>query len=149
MTAGQHLSDETLDIAGLLADTEDDSCGALVVFGGAVRIHNEGRQVDSIDYSAHTGLANRILGDIEQETKSRFSVAQCRIMHRTGRLALGELSVVVVVRAGHRPEAFEAARWAIDTLKKRVPIWKEEFYRTGDSEFLDGVPLESKISDRP
>ena len=144
-----YLSDETLDLDALLSETEDESCGALVVFGGAVRINNEGRTVHSIDYSAHTALAEKTLREVEQETKAKFGVTQCRLIHRVGKLALGELSVLVVVRAGHRPEAFEAARWAIDTLKKRVPIWKEEFYQSGDSEYLEGTPLESKISDRP
>lgn len=150
----RHLSEETLDILGLIEETADESCGALVVFGGAVRIQNEGQTVDSIDYSVHQGLAEKTLAEIESETRERFGVAQCRIIHRTGKLALGELSVLVVVRAGHRPEAFEAARWAIDTLKARVPIWKEEFYQQGNSEYLEGTPLvgkplQSKISDRP
>lgn len=145
----RHLSDETLDILELLEETADESCGALVVFGGAVRIENEGRTVDSIDYSAHQALAEKTLAEIENETRERFGVAQCRLIHRIGRLALGELSVLVVVRAAHRPEAFEAARWAIDTLKARVPIWKEEFYQQGDSTYLEGTPLQSKITDRP
>ena len=146
---GEHLTDSSLDIDALLAETEDETCGALVIFSGAVRLNNEGRTVDSIDYSAHTALAEKTLREIEQETREKFGVPQCRLVHRVGKLALGELSVLVVVRAGHRPEAFEAARWAIDSLKKRVPIWKEEFYASGDSEYLDGTPLESKISDRP
>ena len=146
----QYLSDQPLDIETLLAETADDNCGALVIFGGAVRIRNEGRTVNAIDYSAHTALAVKTLREIERETKERFAIPQCRLIHRTGRLTLGELSVVVVVRAGHRPQAFAAARWAIDTLKQRVPIWKEEFYQSGDSEYLDGVPLaSSKTSNRP
>lgn len=144
-----YLYDTELNLDELLSATEDDSCGALVVFGGSVRINNEGRRVDSIDYSAHKTLAEKTLREVEQETRERFSVPQCRIVHRVGKLSLGELSVLVVVRAGHRPEAFEAARWAIDSLKKRVPIWKEEFYHSGESEYLQGTPLESKISDRP
>ncbi len=144
-----YLFDTDLDLHALLAETEDESCGALVIFGGAVRVNNEGRTVDSIDYSAHNALAEKTLREVEQETRDKFQVAQCRLVHRIGKLALGELSVLVVVRAGHRPEAFEAARWAIDTVKKRVPIWKEEFYQSGDSEYLEGTPLESKISDRP
>lgn len=145
----QYLTDQALDLGALLLETEDDNCGALVVFGGTVRMHNEGRTVDSIDYSAHAALAEKTLREIEEETIRRFKVARCRLAHRTGRLELGQISVLVVVRAQHRPEAFDAARWAIDTLKKRVPIWKEEFYQSGDSEFLEGMPLESKISDRP
>lgn len=140
------LQDEPLDLASLLTETRDENCGALVVFGGTVRLDNEGRSVRSIDYTAHAALADKTLREIEQETREKFNVAQCRLVHRLGHLELGELSVLVVVRAGHRPEAFEAARWAIDTLKERVPIWKEEFYTEGDSEYLEGTPLKSRKS---
>ena len=136
-----HLTDAALDLATLLSETEDDRCGALAVFGGTVRIDNEGQQVTAIDYSAYEPLAIKSLQDIEQETIERFGVHQCRLSHRTGKLALGELSVLVVVRAGHRPEAFEAARWAIDTLKERVPVWKNEHYADGTTEYLPGTEI--------
>lgn len=144
-----HLFEEELDIAELLGETADDTCGALVVFGGTVRLNNEGRKVESIDYTAHETLAQKTMAEIEQETRERFDVAHCRLVHRLGKLVLGEFSVLVVVRSGHRPEAFAAARWAIDTLKERVPIWKEEFYTEGESDYLKGTPLKSKKSDRP
>ncbi|MGB1580093.1 MAG: molybdenum cofactor biosynthesis protein MoaE [Nevskiales bacterium] len=139
-----HLTDEVLDLASLLAETEDERCGALAVFGGTVRIDNEGQQVDRIDYSAYEPLAVSTLKTIEQETKDKFGVQQCRLVHRTGKLGLGELSVLVVVRAGHRPEAFEAARWAIDTLKQRVPVWKQEYYADGSSEYLQGNEIRNQ-----
>ncbi len=144
-----HLSAESLDLQALLDKTADDRCGALVVFGGTVRLENEGQQVTAIDYTAHTALAEKTLREIEAEALERFGITHCRLQHRLGHLELGELSVLVVVRAGHRPEAFEAARWAIDTLKERVPIWKEEFYAAGGSEYLEGTPLQSKKSNRP
>ena len=137
-----YLTAETLDLAALLEETTDDSCGALAVFGGTVRIDNDNQQVKSIDYSAYEPLAVKALQGIEAETIARFGVQQCRLTHRTGKLVLGELSVLVVVRAGHRPEAFEAARWAIDTLKERVPVWKNEHYADGTSEYLPGHTLE-------
>lgn len=136
-----HLTDEALDLAALLEETGDERCGALAVFGGTVRIDNEGRQVTAIDYSAYAPLAVKTLQAIEAETMQRFGVHQCRLVHRTGKLALGELSVLVVVRAGHRPEAFEAARWAIDTLKERLPVWKQEYYADGSNEYLEGTEL--------
>lgn len=139
-----HLSDQTLDIAALLSETEDERCGALAVFGGTVRIDNpdnKAQAVTAIDYSAYEPLAIKTLQEIEQETLKRFGVYQCRLSHRTGKLAVGELSVLVVVRAGHRPEAFEAARWAIDTLKDRVPVWKNEHYADGSSDFLPGTEI--------
>ena len=139
-----YLTTEALDLAALLAETEDERSGALAVFGGSVRIDNpdaKGKPVTAIDYSAYEPLAVKTLQEIEQETIQRFAVHQCRLTHRTGQLGLGELSVLVVVRAGHRPEAFEAARWAIDTLKERVPVWKNEHYADGSMEYLPGTEI--------
>lgn len=140
-----HLTEEALELADLLAETEDERCGALAVFGGTVRLTNKGQTVSSIDYSAYEPLAVKTLQDIECETIERFGVYQCRLTHRTGKLKLGELSVLVVVRAGHRPAAFDAARWAIDTLKERVPVWKLENYADGSSEYQHGVELDREV----
>lgn len=136
------LQSTPLDIAALLADTEQPDCGALVLFGGTVRNENEGRGVSGIEYSAHAPLAEKTIAEIEQEVLRQFDVRQCRIIHRIGELSVGDTSVLVVVRAAHRDEAFAAARHAIDTLKKRVPIWKNERYRDGDSRYLEGVSLQ-------
>lgn len=138
---GRWITEAPLDIAALLAETEDPSCGGLVVFVGTVRDENEGRPVQAMTYEAHVSLAEKVLAEIEQEVLTRFPVARCRIMHRTGFMTLGEASVVVVVRAGHRDEAFAAARYGIDEVKTRAPIWKEEHYADGQSKYLDGVPL--------
>ncbi len=137
----RHLSAEILDLNELLAETEDPACGGLVIFSGDIRNHNEGRCAVAITYEAHDVLASQILATIEQEVIERFGARQCRVQHRTGRVNVGESSVLVVVRAAHRGPAFEGARYAIDELKERVPIWKEEHYEEGDSRFLDGVPL--------
>lgn len=135
----QRLTDDALDVQALLAETEDPDCGALVVFGGTVRF--DGR-VEAIDYTAYAPLAARVLADLERETRERFvGVRQCRLVHRLGRLKLGELSVLVVVRAGHREQAFAAARWAIEALKARVPVWKQEFYTDGTREYVEGRPI--------
>lgn len=138
------LQTEPLDLTSLLAASADPNCGALVVFGGTVRNENDGRPVKGMDYSAQAALAEKTIAEIESETCQRFAVSQCRIVHRLGKLALGELSVLVVVRAAHRDAAFAAARYAIDTLKQRVPIWKKEHYLDGKSRFLEGVPLHSE-----
>lgn len=135
------LTQDELDIASLLAQTEDPECGALIVFGGTVRLDDG---VQTIDYTAYAPLAEKALAEIEQETLQHFDIRHCRLVHRLGTLKLGELSVLVVVRAGHRGPAFEAARWAIDTLKLRVPVWKEEHATGGRSHFVKGQPLEHK-----
>lgn len=135
------VTEAPLDLNALIAETEDDSCGALVIFSGVVRNTNEGRPVDGMTYEAHVELADKVLAEIEAEVLAQFPVKQCRIMHRIGALALGEVSVYVVVRGVHRGETFDAARYGIDATKERVPIWKEEHYTDGDSRYLDGTPL--------
>lgn len=137
------LTPDALDMASLLAQTEDPDCGALVVFGGTVRLDDG---VQTIDYTAYAPLAEKTLAEIEAETLQRFDIRHCKLVHRIGLLQLGELSVLVVVRAGHRGPAFEAARWAIDTLKSRVPVWKEEHTQDGRSSFVKGQALEQKKS---
>jgi molybdopterin synthase catalytic subunit len=136
-----HLTAAPLDLAALMDETKDDECGALVVFGGTVRLANNNREVEAIDYSAHGPLAARTLAEIERETIDQYAARACRIQHRTGRLGLGETSVYVVVRAKHRGQAFEAARYAIETLKQRAAIWKNEHYADGTSEHLVGCAV--------
>jgi molybdopterin synthase catalytic subunit len=136
-----HLQTESLDLAALLEITAQPDSGALVVFGGTVRNENDGRSVSGIEYTAYAPLAEKLMAEIEQDVMRKFQIQQCRIVHRVGELAVGDLSVLVVVRAAHRAEAFAAARHAIDTLKQRVPIWKNEHYRDGDSRYLEGTSL--------
>lgn len=125
----------------LLRETEDVRCGALQVFCGTVREMNDGRRVSGMTYEAHVAIAAKTLRELEREVLQRFDVLQCRIQHRTGELALGDASVLVVVRSPHRGASFEAGRYAIDTLKERVTIWKHEHYTDGDDAYLPGTPL--------
>jgi len=136
-----HLQTGALDLESLLAETAAPDSGALVVFGGTVRNMNGGRPVSGMSYSAYAPLAEKSLAEIEQDTLQRFDIQHCRILHRTGELTLQEFSILVVVRAAHRAAAFEAARYAIDTLKQRVPIWKQEHYVDGGSRYLEGNSL--------
>jgi molybdopterin synthase catalytic subunit len=137
------ITEESIDLNALLQETEDPSSGALVVFVGTVRDHNEGKPVEAVTYEAYKPLAEKALEELEQEVLEHFDVQRCRIQHRVGHLKLKEPSVAIVVRAAHRAEAFKAAEYAIDELKKRVPVWKEEHYTTGESCYLEGVPLRS------
>jgi molybdopterin synthase catalytic subunit len=138
------LTEDRLDLDALLAETEDPSCGGVVVFSGDIRNHNEGRSVTGITFEAHETLASKAIEALEKEVLARFDVAQCRIQHRTGDIPVGESSVLIVVRAAHRAEAFDGCRHAIDELKERVPIWKREHYADGDSSYLEGKPLRSE-----
>lgn len=136
-----HLSEDPLELDTLLNETDSPECGALVVFAGTVRRHNEGQQVTDLSYSVYQPLAEKALADIEQDTLARFEVSSCRIRHRVGDLKIGDMSVLVVVRAAHRADAFEAARHAIDTVKQTVPIWKREVYADGSHVYLKGNSL--------
>ncbi len=144
---GRWILDTPLALEPLLQETEDPGSGALVVFYGTVRNTNEGRPVTSMAYEAHVSMAERVLAAIEQEVLDRFDVRRCRIQHRVGHLELGEPSVIIVVRAAHRADAYAASRYAIDELKQHAPIWKEEHYADGDSRYLDGVPLSEREKD--
>lgn len=137
----RHLSDHALDLGTLLQETDDPACGALVVFSGTVRNHHEGKGVERLEYSAHPALAEKLLAQIEAECLARFEINQCRLVHRVGDLAIGEDSVFVVVRSRHRGAAFDAARWAIDELKVRVPVWKREHYDDGSVVYQEGTPM--------
>jgi molybdopterin synthase catalytic subunit len=141
---GRWITQEPLALEPLLQETEDHGSGALVVFYGTVRNTTEGRPVKSMVYEAHVSMAERVLRELEQEVLEQFDVRHCRIVHRIGHLELGEPSVLIVVRSAHRADGYAASRYAIDELKGRAPIWKEEHYADGESQYLDGVPLRKK-----
>jgi molybdopterin synthase catalytic subunit len=125
---------EPIDAAELGEAASGD--GAVCLFVGTVRDHNRGRPVTAIDYEAYEEMALPVLEDVGSETLRLFPVSSVRLVHRLGRLAVGEPSVAVAVAAPHRAEAFAACRHAIDALKARVPIWKKEHYADG-SMWLD------------
>ena len=132
------MQSSPLSLDLLLADTERADCGALAIFAGTVRNHHEGRAVTGLEYTSHVPLAERIIAEIEEETRKQFNVPVCRVQHRIGYLGIGETAIIAVVRSGHRAEAFAALRHAVDATKFRAPIWKEEFYPDGSSEFVQG-----------
>ena len=105
--------------------------GALCLFLGVVRGDNEGRPVLRLEYEAYEDMALPMMEEIAADTRRRFGVTEVRIVHRLGRLEVGEVSVAVAAASPHRAEAFAACRHAIDTLKARVPIWKKELYADG------------------
>jgi len=126
------LSDQPLDAAAVSARVEGPGMGGIVVFVGAVRDHARGREIRHLEYEAYAGMAEREMERIADEAAERWQGARVAIAHRTGRLEIGDLAVVVAAAAPHRAEAFAACRYAIDTLKERVPIWKKEFATDGE-----------------
>jgi molybdopterin synthase catalytic subunit len=128
------LVHEPIDVASLAGATPAD--GAVCLFVGVVRNENRGRPVLRLEYEAYEEMALPLMEEIAAETARDFPLSEVRLVHRLGRLEVGEASVAVAVCSPHRAEAFAACRFAIDALKARVPIWKKEFYADG-SEWLD------------
>jgi len=135
-----------LDVAALLREVADVRHGATVLFIGTVRDQNEGRSVEGIEYAAYEPMAVAELQRIAEECVSRFGSDAIVVEHRLGRLALGESSVAIVVAHPRRAAAFDASRWLLEELKRRVPIWKREEYADGTRDWVDptriavGVP---------
>lgn len=129
------LVHEPIDLSGLASTSPAD--GAACLFVGAVRNEHGGRKVERLEYEAYEEMALPLMKEIVEEARGRFPVGEIRLIHRLGRLEIGEVSVAVSVASPHRAEAFEACRFLIDTLKKRVPIWKKEHYADGTA-WLDG-----------
>jgi molybdopterin synthase catalytic subunit len=125
------LTRETIDAERLIAAAKRGEDGAVVVFDGIVRNNSRGRQTLYLDYEAYEEMAVKLMNQLAEEARSRFGVRQVLVVHRLGRLGIGETSVLIVVASAHRGEAFEACRWVIDTLKKTVPIWKRETFVDG------------------
>ena len=127
-----HLTADPLSVESAQAFVADRTAGAVVVFTGTVRDHSEGRNVAGLTYEAYGERAQPQMEALAAEVAHRYSdVAAVWLEHRTGELAVGEPSVVVAVSTPHRPEAFTAARWAIDELKATVAIWKQEHWTGG------------------
>jgi len=128
-------------IEPLVAAAARPDCGAVATFLGTTRDHHEGRRVVRLAYEAYEPMALDALVAIEREATQRFQIASCRIVHRLGEVALSEASVAVVVAAAHRGPAFDACRWAMDELKRTVPIWKKESYAEGGEGWVEGTRL--------
>jgi molybdopterin synthase catalytic subunit len=131
------LVERPLDAAALHAEVASASNGATIVFVGSVRNINDGRDVTGIEYSAYNAMAEREMGDIVHEAVERFGTDAIVVEHRVGTLGLGEASVVIAVGHPHRGRAYDASRYVIEELKKRVPIWKREHYVDGAREWVD------------
>ena len=124
------LTSEPLNPDDAVQSVMTESDGAYVLFVGVVRNHAKGKNVTGLEYHAYAPLAQAQMEKIAREVWEKWGL-QCAILHRTGYLAVGEAAVVVCVAASHRGDAFEACRWAIDTVKADVPIWKKEFAHDG------------------
>jgi len=126
------LSDEPLSLERVVDEVRDDRAGAIATFTGTTRLQSRGRDVVHLDYEAYEGMAERVMEEIAAELRARYELCGIAIHHRTGRVAIGETSVVIAVSAPHRGDALAACKDAIDRLKEQVPLWKKEVYAGGE-----------------
>lgn len=139
---------EPIDTARLIAAARAATDGAVLVFDGIVRNNSRGRRTLFLDYEAYEPMAARQLYTLAVEAISRFDIRHVTLVHRLGRLALGETSVLIAVASAHRAAAYEASRWLIDTLKQTVPIWKRETFEDG-TVWAPGEPFPTEIAIAP
>jgi MoaE-MoaD fusion protein len=126
------LSSEPLSLDAVVDEVRSDEAGAIATFVGTTRVQSRGRTVLHLDYEAFEEMAEQVMGKIAEELKRRYDLCAIAIHHRTGRVEIGEASVVIAVSAPHRQDALAACKDAIDTLKEQVPLWKKEFYEGGE-----------------
>jgi len=136
------VTHEVMDPQALADAVRRDEAGAIDLFYGVVRNHNDGKAVDYLEYEAHESMALRKLEEVAAETKARFpEISVIGAWHRVGRLEIGEVSLLVAVSAAHRKECFEACHWAVDRIKEVVPVWKKEHGPDG-SFWIEGHAVE-------
>ncbi len=121
-----------IDRNAVIEEASSSKAGAIVTFDGVVRDHARGKKVTHLYYEAYSEMAEKEMARIREETIKRWSLEGMAMVHRTGRLEIGDSSVFIAISSSHRTEAFEACRFAIDSLKTSVPIWKKEHYEDGE-----------------
>ena len=126
------LTPDTIDLDALLAEVRDERGGAIATFLGTTRIHSRGRSVLHLEYEAYEGMAEKVMEEIARGLEERYDLCRIAMIHRVGRVGIGETSVAIAVSAPHRDHALAACKDAIDTLKVDVPLWKKEVYEGGE-----------------
>jgi molybdopterin synthase catalytic subunit len=137
------IQQEPLEPGPLVNAVRRDDAGAIALFYGVVRNENLGRAVQYLEYDAYPEMAIKKMREVADEVRAKFPIAEVGVLHRIGRLEIGETSLLVGVSSGHRKEAFEACHYAVDRIKQIVPIWKKEVWTDG-SEWIEGHQPEVK-----
>ena len=133
------VSQDPIDPAGVLSRVGASEDGATLLFLGVVRDHADGRGVSGMRYDAYAEMARSVLLEIAGEAAGRLGTERVAGVHRVGELEIGEVSVAVAVSSPHRAEAYDASRYVIEEIKKRLPVWKEEHYTDGASKWGEGT----------
>jgi molybdopterin synthase catalytic subunit len=140
------VTHEVMDPQALVEAVRSDIDGAIDLFYGVVRNHNDGKQVSHLEYEAHESMALKKLQEVAEATKKQFpAISEVGAWHRVGRLEIGETSLLVAVAAAHRKECVEATLWAVDRIKEVVPVWKKEYGPDG-SFWLEGHAVEPPVT---
>ncbi|HTO74209.1 MAG TPA: molybdenum cofactor biosynthesis protein MoaE [Gemmatimonadales bacterium] len=142
------LSRNPIDVQRLVASVVTDERGGVATFVGLVRNHQDGRQVERLEYHAYEPMAEAECARILTEARSRWPV-DAGLEHRLGALAIGDVAVAVAATGDHRAESFEACRWIVEQVKHRVPIWKKEFYADGTVGWVDPTRLAEALVPDP
>ena len=130
------LTHAPINPSAVLAQVASNDAGAVVLFLGTTREFTKGRQTTSLDYECYPQMAEARLAELESQAREKWPLVHVSIVHRLGRLGLGEASIAIAVSSPHRQAAFEAGKWLIDTIKEDVPIWKQENWADGTSEWV-------------
>jgi MoaE-MoaD fusion protein len=136
---------EKIDTAALLEEIKQPEDGAVVVFEGIVRNHTLGRRTLFLEYESYEAMALKQMESLAVQAQSKFQIREVALVHRLGRLEIGETSVLIVVASAHRTAAFKACHWLIDILKRTVPIWKKEHFE-GGAVWADGEPFPDQVA---
>ena len=141
------ITSEDIELGDVIRAVEAGDAGAIVHFLGVVRNNTEGREVSYLEYEAYPPMAEKKMAEIAQEIQEKWGLDRVAMIHRVGRLEVGEVSVAVAVASPHRKEAFEACHYAMNRLKQIVPIWKREVWTDGEEEWVkpDPVFFQSKV----
>jgi molybdopterin synthase catalytic subunit len=130
---------DAIDPTDVLARVGAPADGAVLLFLGTVRNHADGQAVDGMTYEAYERMAAPVLAEIAGEAGVRLGTDRVVVVHRVGELAIGEISVAIAVSSPHRAQAYDASRYVIEEIKKRLPVWKHEHYTDGRSKWVEGV----------
>ena len=142
------VSSDPIDTDALLARVGSDEDGAALLFIGVVRDHAEGRKVTGMRYDVYAEMATEVLREIALEASIPLGTDRIAVAHRFGELKIGEISVGIAVSSPHRAETYEASRFVIEEIKKRLPVWKKEHYVDGVSEWVEGtIPPSAGLED--
>ncbi len=130
------VSDGPIDVNELRSRLKNPKAGAFVCFEGWVRNHNDGNEVVMLEYEIYEELAAKEAGRLIEEAKKLYDILDVVVVHRRGQLKIGDIAVWIGVTAAHRKDAYAASRYIIDEVKHRLPIWKKEYYCSGEAEWV-------------